>query len=121
MRLLFGMAALGLAVAVEGVSANASVPLPIIEQTSGVSSLAPLLRQITPAVVSIAIKGGVNSATNSAPGKGQRAQRVASTRDLAADRQMRATGSGVVIDPAEGIILTNAHVIAARIYEQTYP
>jgi len=105
------MAALGLAVAVGGVSANASVPLPLIEQTSGTTSLAPLLKRITPAVVSIAIKGGANPATNSPPSKGQRAQRAAGARDLAADRQIRATGSGVLIDPAEGIILTNAHVI----------
>jgi serine protease DegQ len=112
MRLLLGMVALGLAVAAGGMNANASVPLPILEQTSGASSLAPLLKQITPAVVSIAIKGGANSATNSSPSKGQRAQRAASTRDLSADRQIRATGSGVVIGPGEGIILTNAHVIA---------
>jgi len=112
MRRLLGMAALGLAVATGGVNANASVPLPIIEQTSGISSLAPLLKQITPAVVSIAIKGGANAATNSSPGKGQKAQRAASTRDVAADPQMRPRGSGVLIDPGEGIILTNAHVIA---------
>src|SRR5258708_12006688 len=112
MRRLLGMAALGLAVATGGVNANASVPLPIIEQTSGISSLAPLLKQITPAVVSIAIKGGANAATNSSPGKGQKAQRAASTRDVAADPQMRPRGSGVLIDPGEGIILTNAHPIA---------
>ena len=111
MRRLLGMVTLGLAVAIGGANANASVPLPIIEQTSGVSSLAPLLKKITPAVVSIVIKGGANAATNSSPSKGQRVQRAASTRDLAADRQMRATGSGVMIDSAEGIILTNAHVI----------
>jgi S1-C subfamily serine protease len=103
---------LGLAVVTAGVSANASVPLPMLEQASGTSSLAPLLKEVTPAVVSIAIKGGANSATNSSPSKGQRAQRAASIRDLPADRQVRATGSGVVIDAAEGIILTNAHVIA---------
>ncbi len=57
MRRLLGIAALGLAVAAGGMNANASVPLPILEQTSGVTSLAPLLKQITPAVVSIAIKG----------------------------------------------------------------
>ncbi len=112
MRRLLGMVTFGLAVATGGVNANASVPLPIFEQASGVSSLAPLLKQITPAVVSIAAKSGANSATNSSPGKGQKAQRTAGTRDVAADLQMRARGSGVLIDPGEGIILTNAHVIA---------
>ena len=112
MRRLLGMVTFGLAVATGGVNANASVPLPIIEQTSGVSSLAPLLKQITPAVVSIAIKGGANAAANSSPAKGQKAQRAVGTRDVAADSQMRPRGSGVLIDPGEGIILTNAHVIA---------
>jgi len=104
--------ALGLAVAVGSIEADASVPLPIIQQASGVTSLAPLLKQITPAVVSISIKGSATAVTDSPPSKGQRAQRAASTRDVAADPPMRARGSGVVIDPGEGFILTNAHVIA---------
>ena len=112
MRRLLGMVALGLAVAAGNIEANASVPLPIIAQTSGVSSLAPLLKQITPAVVSIGGKNSANAATNSSPGKGQKVQRAAGTREAAADPQMRARGSGVLIDPAQGIILTNAHVIA---------
>jgi S1-C subfamily serine protease len=112
MKRLLGMVALGLAVAAGSIEANASVPLPVIQQASGVASLAPLLKQITPAVVSISIKGSTSSATNSSPRKGQRAQRAAGTRDVAADPPMRARGSGVVIDPGEGIILTNAHVIA---------
>jgi serine protease DegQ len=95
---------LGLAVAAGEISANAGVPLPLLEQTSGASSLAPLLKQITPGVVSVSIttRSGANSARNSSQNKGQRAQRAATRRT---------TGSGVVIDPNEGIILTNAHVI----------
>jgi serine protease DegQ len=111
MRLLLQIAALGLAVTAAGINANASVPLPILERSNGGSSLAPLLKQITPAVVSIAIKRGSNSATNSSLSKGQRVQRASSKIDGPTDHQMRATGSGVVIDPGEGIILTNAHVI----------
>jgi S1-C subfamily serine protease len=111
MRLLLQIVALGLAVTLGGINANAGVPLPILERTNGGSSLAPLLKQITPAVVSIAIKHGSNAATNSSLSKGQRVQRASSRIDSSADRQMRATGSGVVIDPGEGIILTNAHVI----------
>ncbi len=108
MKKFLKMAALGLALTVGGTNANASVPLPMLDQASGAFSLAPLLKQITPAVVSIAIKGGAkNSALNCAPNKGQQAQRAASARDLG-----RATGSGVVIDAGEGIIFTNAHVIA---------
>jgi serine protease DegQ len=114
MRKSLKMLALGLALTVEGTNANASVPLPMLEQAGGAFSLAPLLKQITPAVVSIAIKGSArNSAMNSSPNKGQRAQQAASARELGSDRRMRATGSGVVIDAGEGIILTNAHVIAS--------
>ena len=111
MKQLFGAVTLGLAVMSGIINASASVPLPIVEQVSGVRSLAPLLKQITPAVAGISIKGGTTSAKNSAPNKGQRAQRSAGVRDLAPDRRMRASGSGVVIDAGEGIILTNTHVI----------
>jgi serine protease DegQ len=111
MRLLLQIVTLGLAVTAAGINANASVPLPVLERTNGGASLAPLLKQITPAVVSIAIKSSTNSVTNSSPSKGQRAQRAGRRIDDPADRQLRATGSGVVIDPGEGIILTNAHVI----------
>jgi serine protease DegQ len=112
MRTLLKIAALGLSLTTGGISANASVPLPMLEQASGAPSLAPVLKQIRPAVVSIAIKSNANTAANSSPGKGQRAQRSTGARDLASDREMRATGSGVVIDAREGLILTNAHVIA---------
>jgi S1-C subfamily serine protease len=108
MRTVFLAAALGLAIAGSNVNANASVPLPIIEQASGVSSLAPLLKQTMPAVVSIAVREGANNAKNSSPGKGARAQK---SNTLPAERPMRPSGSGVVIDPDQGFILTNAHVI----------
>jgi serine protease DegQ len=111
MRLLLQIVALGLAVTAGVINANASVPLPVLERTNGGSSVAPLLKQITPAVVSIAIKRGAHSATNSSLGKAQRLQRASGRIDGPADHQLRATGSGVVIDPGEGIILTNAHVI----------
>jgi serine protease Do len=109
MRAMFLAAALAFAVAGGSVDANASVPLPVIEQASGVSSLAPVLKQTMPAVVSIAIREGA-SAKNASPVKSPRVQRTASTPP--AERQLlRPAGSGVVIDPDEGLILTNAHVI----------
>jgi serine protease DegQ len=71
-------------------SAHASVPLPVVAQT-GVSTLAPVLKKITPAIISIAIKGHVT--------------------DGAKKREIRSTGSGVVFDAAQGLIITNNHVI----------
>jgi len=111
MKRLLGALTLGLAIVGGNIAADASVPLPVLEQSSGARSLAPLLKQITPAVVSIAVKGRGTASMNSSPSKGQRTPRSASTRDIAADRQIRASGSGVVIDAREGFILTNSHVI----------
>ncbi len=107
MRTLLKIITLGVALSAGGINAHASVPLPVLQQATGAPSLASLLKEITPAVVRISVKGGVNPAANSSP-KGQRAQRP--RREL--DRQLRPAGSGVVIDAAEGIIITNAHVIA---------
>jgi serine protease DegQ len=71
-------------------SAQASVPLPVIAQT-GVPTLAPVLKKITPAVISVSIKGHV--------------------ADGAKKREIRSTGSGVVFDASQGLIITNNHVI----------
>jgi len=96
MRALLLTAVLGLAIAGGNVHVNASVPLPVIQQASGVSSLAPILKQTMPAVVTIAIRDEAN-AKNSPQGKSQRVQRTAGT--LPAERPLRPSGSGVVIDP----------------------
>jgi serine protease Do/serine protease DegQ len=109
MKAILLATALGFAIAGGSVNANASVPLPVIEQATGVSSLAPVLKRTMPAVVSIAIRDGAN-AKSATPGKNQRVQRTAANTPPA-DRQLRPAGSGVVIDADEGLILTNAHVI----------
>jgi serine protease DegQ len=84
------LGALGFAIYGAVPSAHASVPLPVVAQT-GVSTLAPVLKKITPAIISIAIKGHVT--------------------DGAKKREIRSTGSGVVFDAAQGLIITNSHVI----------
>src|ERR1700719_2587367 len=105
MNRMLGATALGLALAAGGaMSANASVPLPVIEQASGMPTLAPVLKKITPAVVSIAVRGH-------APEAQQRKGRDVRRAEPAADRQVRAAGSGVVIDARQGLIITNQHVI----------
>ncbi len=105
MNRILGATALGLALATGGtLAAHASVPLPVIEQASGMPTLAPVLKKITPAVVSIAVKGH-------APEAQQRKGRDARHVEPAADHQVRAAGSGVVIDARQGLIITNHHVI----------
>jgi S1-C subfamily serine protease len=90
-------AAIAVSVAVSGLThygtvgpAYASVPLPTIAQ-AGVQTVAPVLKRITPAIISIAIKGQI--------------------ADGAKKRDIRSTGSGVVFDAGQGFIITNNHVI----------
>ncbi len=71
--------------------AQASVPLPVVAQI-GVPTLAPVLKKITPAVISIAIKGRVVE-------NGKK-------------RDIRSAGSGVIFDANQGLVITNNHVIA---------
>jgi serine protease DegQ len=80
----------GLALCGSVPTAQASVPLPVVAQI-GVPTLAPVLKKITPAIISIAIKGHL--------GEG------------AKKREIRSTGSGVVFDASQGLIITNNHVI----------
>jgi serine protease Do/serine protease DegQ len=83
-----GVASLALTVGIP--TAQASVPLPVVAEL-GVLTVAPVLKKISPAVISISIKGHVTEG-----GK---------------KRDIRTTGSGVVFDVNAGLILTNNHVI----------
>jgi serine protease DegQ len=104
MNQTFRAVVLGLAFAGSGFAgADASVPLPVIQEASGVPTLAPVLKRITPAVVSIAIR--------SRTPEGNASQRKARDAKPAADQQARAAGSGVIIDAGQGLVITNHHVI----------
>ncbi|MGH7094964.1 MAG: trypsin-like peptidase domain-containing protein, partial [Stellaceae bacterium] len=88
---------------------HAGAPIPAI---GGVATIAPMLRQVTPGVVNIAVKGRVREANplaqdpffrrffNMAPGQQMQ------------ERETQAAGSGVIVDAARGYVLTNAHVVA---------
>ena len=105
MNRIYRAAALGLALATSGVvTAHASVPLPVVQQASGIPTLAPVLKKITPAVVGISVKS--RAPDGNAP---QRKPRDA--KPAAVDQQARAAGSGVVIDASQGLVITNNHVI----------
>jgi len=77
-------------------------------------TLAPLVKQVEPAVVSIATKGTVSAPANPLmedpffrrffgfPDQQQQQQRR---------RQVQSAGSGVIVDAAKGYILTNNHVV----------
>ena len=111
MNRLIGAVVLGLAVAGVNIAADASVR-PLAEQMSGTPSLAPLLNQITSSVVTITITGRSGSEKTSSLDGGHHPRRPGNTRDPAAGRQIKAAGSGVVIDAQQGLIFTNNHVIS---------
>jgi S1-C subfamily serine protease len=105
MNRLLSAVALSLAIAGGGTAADASIRLPAVEMSS-MPSLAPLLGQIKAAVVTVSITGRAGREKNSRQGLG----RAANTRDPA-DRRIKASGSGVIIDAEKGLIFTNNHVI----------
>jgi Do/DeqQ family serine protease len=105
MNRTYRAAALGLALATSGfVIANASVPLPVVQQASGIPTLAPVLKKITPAVVGISIK-------SRAPDANAQQRKPRDAKPAAVDQQARAAGSGVIIDASQGLVITNNHVI----------
>ncbi len=106
--LLLGAVALGLWVIDGTIAADASVRLPA---ESGMPSLAPLLREVKAAVVTVAIAGDSRPVKNSSLNDRLRPRRSTQTYDAAAARQIKASGSGVVIDARQGLIFTNSHVI----------
>jgi S1-C subfamily serine protease len=84
--------------------AHAGMSLATVAAATGTPTVAPLLKTITPAVVTIAIKGHAPEA-NAAGAKQRKGAQPAATREI------NAAGSGVVFDAGQGLIVTNNHVI----------
>lgn len=94
-------------------SGATSAQLPARANGQDMPTLAPLVKQVEPAVVSIATKGTVNAPTNPLmddpffrrffgfPDQQQPQRR----------REVQSAGSGVIVDAAKGYILTNHHVV----------
>jgi S1-C subfamily serine protease len=103
---LLGALALSLAVVEGNIAAHASV-----RSLAEMPSLAPLLKEVTASVVTITIAGRSGAEKSSSFDKGPWTRSPSNTRDLSVRRQMKTTGSGVVIDAQQGLIVTNSHVI----------
>jgi serine protease DegQ len=100
--LLSGVVALSL-------PAGAGAPLPVLA-AGGSATIAPMLRQITPGVVNIAVRGRVKEQNPLLQDPFfRRFFNVAPGQQL--ERETQATGSGVIVDAAQGYVLTNAHVV----------
>lgn len=92
-------------------SGLAMAALPIAIDGKTLPSLAPMLEQVTPAVVNIATEGKVQIRTNplfSDPFF----RRFFNVPDQAIERKTQSLGSGVIVDAKRGLVLTNNHVIA---------
>jgi Do/DeqQ family serine protease len=98
--------------AVAGFGAAGFAAAPVPEFSGGiVPSLAPMLSQVTPGVVNIAVKGLVHEQNPLLQDPFfRRFFNVPRGQDYQ-ERETQATGSGVIVDAAQGYVLTNAHVV----------
>ena len=98
-------AALALACAIVALPANLS--LAQLARTPDQPTLAPLIEAVSPAVVNISVRGSreVNNPLANDPFF----QRFFPPNGQ--QREFRSAGSGVIVDAAEGYILTNHHVV----------
>lgn len=100
--------ALSLSTVVAPLPASAALPLSVGNEQ--LPSLAPMLEQVTPAVVSIAVEGKQTTRQNL-----PESFRFFFGPDFPAEqmqeRPFRGLGSGVIIDAKKGHIVTNYHVI----------
>ncbi len=94
--------------------AGAGVAPDVVAQAGGLPSLAPIVRRNTPAVVIIAAKARIAPNSNAAPKHQRVTLRSRTGAAIEAGRQRPealAAGSGVVFDAADGLIITNNHVV----------
>jgi serine protease Do/serine protease DegQ len=86
----------------------ASAALPSVVGDQAVPSLAPLVKDVSPAVVSIATRGTMNAAPNPL----MEDPFFRRFFDIPQQpRETRSAGSGVIVDARNGYILTNHHVV----------
>jgi serine protease Do len=81
-----------------------------VQARVGPASFAPLVKQVLPAVVNIAVVAQVSSGDDPLDGLPPDLRRQFRNRLPQRRREVRGAGSGFVIDPA-GLVVTNAHVI----------
>src|SRR5438067_1875554 len=91
-------------------SALAAAPIP--EAAGGaVPSLGPMLARVTPGVVNIAVRGKARTENPLLQDPFFRRFFNLPQRQQQEERETQATGSGVIVDAAQGYVLTNGHVV----------
>ena len=89
------------------VTANAALPF-FSDKKDEVPSLAPMLEEATPAVVSIAVKG-TQTSRQQVPEMFQ--YFFGAPQEQVQERPFRGLVSGVIIDAEKGYVVTNSHVV----------
>lgn len=74
-------------------------------------SLAPVLKNIMPAIVNVAVQGYMPDALPPGAADDEEAENKHPSRTPQKGRKFESIGSGVIIDPKNGVIITNDHVI----------
>ena len=89
-------------------SALAGAPIP---EAGGapIQSLAPVVSRITPGVVGISVRGRVRE--DNPLLQDPMFRRFFNLQQQPVERETQATGSGVIVDAAQGYVMTNAHVV----------
>jgi len=90
-----------------GCAAHAGVPLPVVAETTGMPSLAAVVKRVAPSVVNIETRGRVVAEPDSKRRRAHKGNGPA----LAGRDEIHMFGSGVVFDARRGLIITNHHVI----------
>ena len=90
--------------------ALAAAPIPELGGAP-VPSLAPMLARITPGVVGVSVRGRVREENPLLQDPFFRRFFNLPQRQQQEERETQATGSGVIVDAAQGYVLTNGHVV----------
>lgn len=96
-------------IAASALASSAQSAVPAMDGKNGVPTLAPLLQEVTPAVVNISVQ--TRSAIENNPlFRDPFFRRFFNIPDQA-ERPEQSAGSGVIVDAANGYVVTNFHVI----------
>ncbi|NNF66683.1 MAG: trypsin-like serine protease, partial [Gammaproteobacteria bacterium] len=85
--------------------------LPLTVDGQKLPTLAPMIKQVSPSVVNIAINGSVE-VDNNPLFDDPFFRRFFNVPEQPQRRQFQSAGSGVIVDAEKGYILTNAHVVS---------
>src|SRR5215213_522149 len=102
-------AVLALALLVGGVAADRAWPQVPDLATGRIPTLAPLVREVTPAVVNISVQGKVREDN---PLYKDPLFREFFDTPKQLEKEINASGSGVIVDAQRGYVLTANHVVA---------